>query len=289
MDKKTELQKQIENETGLIIERVTAQEQLNDLLDAGLANLYQEVFGGPPYNEMFSAQEVRDIFQEFLDKKGCIFVALNPQAENRPVAFVVSTPLRAEFELAKLAGTKVEADKTAYFAEDGVAEDYRRNGLSARMKKLLIETNSVSSIGKMFLRTSQQNYKQISAVNKAGGVVISGLFQDVARKRLDGTTTIDENAFYLFDTEEYRQTAANALKLEKVIVSQSTNGDIAQVFDAVPDEQQSPLAARIKEVYPAIKKVLFVNNALQKAPSNDNVLFTGRMYLADNRKPRGPS
>ena len=262
-DKTTKLQNQIERETGLRIVKIEAQEQLGTFLNAGLAVLYQTVFAGPPYNEKFSTEEVKDIFQEFLDKKGNIFVALNPQ-DNKPVAFVVSVPLRMEFALAKLVKKNININEAAYFAEDCVAEDYRRNGLSGKMKKLLIETNSIDGLKKLLLRTNQCNYKQISAVNKSGGTVIPGLFNEVVSKRGDGTMITDKRAFYTFDTKTYERDAAQAEVLERVVIVRPGGNDTALVFDQIPRTEQGPLSLRIQKTYPGIEQVMFVEKGAKE-------------------------
>lgn len=270
----TDLQNKIEAETGLRAVQVSSRQQLEELLTGGLADLYKDVFAGEPYNEKFELDEVKDIFREFLEKKGIIFVALDPAANDRPVAFVTSVPLKAEFEIAAMVENcdNINIDAAGYFAEDGVAEDYRRRGISGRMKKLLLEANSIAGLRQVLLRTSTKNYVQINAVNKAGGRVLTPLFQKIARNTNDGGTEIDNNLFFLFNRNDMREPRV----LDRVIVMRTEAGDDkAFVFDK-RKLRDIGLRGKIKKTYPRIKSVRYVLS-LQELPEG-RVLFDGRMY-----------
>ena len=64
------LQQQIETATGLRVLAVKDAASLDRAFNAGLGRLYQDVFAEPPYNESFTAQEVRDEFTGFIAKGG---------------------------------------------------------------------------------------------------------------------------------------------------------------------------------------------------------------------------
>ncbi len=262
----------------LSITQVETRTQLDQLLDSGLATLYKNVFGGAPYFEEFTLGEVKDIFREFMDKKGIVFVAADA---GKPVAFVASVPLRAEFELAKIAEpyNGVDIDKAAYFAEDGVAEEYRRIGLSARMKQMLIDANKAAGLPQMLLRTSAKNYAQINAVNKAGGRVLSSAFQKVARKTKNGQE-IDTNAFYLFGAES---SDAGNRKLERVVIVRTPSGrDEAFVFGRKGGALWNFLLTdKIKDNFPSLKRVRYVSNLNEV--KDGKVIFDGRLYANEGK------
>jgi hypothetical protein len=130
----TTLQQQVEKETGLCIVRIQTEKELNMYLDKGLDALYRDVFGGPPYNEKFTLEEVRDIFRGFIREQGQVYIALDDENGNKPVAFVTSVPLTSAFNIASAVKGSVKAKNAAYFAEDGVDVNYRRKGISAQMK-----------------------------------------------------------------------------------------------------------------------------------------------------------
>ncbi len=241
-------------ELGLTTYKIETKEELQAALSAGLNNLYQTVFADPPYNEKFSADEVENIFTSYFQDGGTIFIANDKTG--KPTAFVASTPLKSDFNLAAIVGNHVNIDRTAYFSEDGVDKNLRQKGVSAEMKSLLLATCGQKGFETLLLRTSIYNYKQISAVNKAGGYVIAKLFQQVASTRSDGTMTQDARSFYKFDLTP--ETLVDTLTLERVTIVRPGGNDTAIVWDSIPRDQQGALSKKIQATYPGIEQVMFV-------------------------------
>jgi len=242
---------------GLTAYKLTSEQDLQDALEAGLIKLYQDVFADPPYNESFEAEEVKEIFFSYLNSGGHIFVANNETG--RPVAFVASAPLKSDFSVAAAVNGQVSLEKTAYFAEDGVEKTLRQKGISAEMKKMLLSSCSADGLETLLLRTSASNYKQISAVNKAGGCVVAGLFQQVTSTRLDGTMEQDARSFYTFDLNTVDPSTITTL--DRVTIARPGGNDTAIVWDQVSREQQGPLSKKIQATYPGIEQVMFVEDA----------------------------
>ncbi|OFW86912.1 MAG: hypothetical protein A3B66_07255 [Alphaproteobacteria bacterium RIFCSPHIGHO2_02_FULL_46_13] len=236
------------------VRRIETSAELKNVLESGLNDLYQRVFAAPPYNEKFTTDEVIDIFLSYFESGGIIFVAKDDT--DKPVAFVTAVPLKSEFNVAALVSKNVDINCSSYFAEDGVAENLRKNGISARMKAILLSACQQEGYESLILRTSVYNYKQISAVNKAGGVVIAGLFQNVSSPRADGTMTQDTRSFYKFDLDA--NTASNKTVLERVTIVRPGGNDTAIVWDDIPREEQGTLSKRIQSTYPGIEQVMFV-------------------------------
>lgn len=261
-------------ESRLTIKRVETRDQLNTCLDAGLAQLYREVFAEPPWREDFSLDESRQGFRDYFDDGGTIFVA---EDAGKPVAFVVSVPLTKVFNGVRQVGdaytaaNDVDVNKTAYFAEDGVDKAYRGQGLSGRLKEMLLEANRRAGFGTVLLRTGEESYVQISAVNKAGGAILSGVFQQVASKRTDGEMRSDRRLYYVFD----EQTRKTEVDIVNAVVTRGKTGDTVVVSQAMADD----LAARLKAVYPAVRKI----RVAEKEPRK-NVVFKGRLYVSRLRK-----
>ncbi|MBP9846923.1 MAG: hypothetical protein KBD43_12775 [Saprospiraceae bacterium] len=239
----------------LSVYKISSEEELKGILDGGLNALYQEVFADPPYNEKFTSTEVEETFRAYFQSGANIFVVLN--SSEKPVAFVTSVPLKSDFGVAIVAGSRVDVERTAYFAEDGVVSDLRQKGVSAAMKSILISACRESGFEALLLRTSAYNYRQISAVNKAGGYTLSGLFQQVTSTRSDGKMTQDTRFFYNFDlTESNKQ--QDLLTLERVTIVRPGGNDTAIVWDDVPRELQGSLSKKIQATYPGIEQVMFV-------------------------------
>jgi ribosomal protein S18 acetylase RimI-like enzyme len=169
-------------------------EKLNALLDGGLDQLYADVFADPPYNENFSTDEVRNIFQGYLKDRGLILVAGRDVLQ--PQAFIVATPCQSDF--ARICGVKEQdIPKTAYIAEDGVHASMRRLGVSSMMKREILNMLSQCGYTDVLLRTSEQNTPQIRAVEKIGGTRLPNAKQTVERITKFGKV-MDKSCFFRF-------------------------------------------------------------------------------------------
>lgn len=174
--------------------RVGSSVALQASLDNGLDQLYADVFADPPYNESFTTDEARDIFQGYVQNRGLILVANNDYAI--PQAFIVATPCRSEFS--KVCGiSRDEMPRTAYIAEDGVRSSMRRQGVSSMMKRQMLGMLLQCGYTDVLLRTSEQNTPQIRAVEKMGGMRIPNAKQTVERMTKFGTV-LDQSCFFRF-------------------------------------------------------------------------------------------
>jgi histidine racemase len=245
---------------GLRVEWIRSAAELTKALHYGLANLYQQVFADPPYNEHFTFADVKDIFCATLDANGFIFTA-GETHDCAPVAFVASVPLATDPPLVNLLKPMLDITKASYFSEDGTRHDRRQQGISTQMKNLLLYANFVSGFEKIILRTSIYNYRQISAVCKAGGEVISNLYQDVESTRSDGAISSDKRAFYLFDINSFTSFAHNIWNLPRVTIARPGGNDTAIVWTHVDREKQGPASLLIQETFPGVEQVMFVEGA----------------------------
>lgn len=276
------LQRLFESETGLQLVWINSGQQLGAALDRGLRNLYKTAFGGAPYFESFSDKEVDDIFRDYVDSKGRLLVAQN--AEGVPVAFTVSTPLAAHFNDLAAVARGCDPRTTAYVADTAVDASRRHQGLAVKLKKILLEENIAAGVKKIFSRTSAENYRQISASNKAGASYIRGAFQFVSRKRTDGTTYNDRSIFFVYDTARYAEVSARSETLPDVMILREGDRDVARVRTPVPQERRPSLSARIREAYPGLASVAFeTENPSDGAGAK--VLFNGAMYLPGETIP----
>ncbi|MBI3441287.1 MAG: hypothetical protein HY052_05735 [Proteobacteria bacterium] len=287
MGQKTKLHQQIELETGLNIEKVDSQHRLNDYLDQGLAQLYRDVFTEPPYFESYSLEEVKACFQDYFKEGGYIFVVTDPQKENKPVAFLVGVPLKTHFDLVSKSSGYADPEKTIYVADAGVDPDYRRRNISVKMKKLLFEASSAAGFKQALSRTSQESYKQVSAFNKMGGKVLSGTFQDVAAKGLNGTIVTDTRVFYVYTLAQQAQDAANVTVLDRAIITRANGKDTAILPDTIPEHERDRLSVRIKTAYSGVDNVSFADLQQAKDSTTEQIVFDGKMYLMQDPGPAG--
>jgi ribosomal protein S18 acetylase RimI-like enzyme len=194
----------IQNGARVYDQWVENKNDLSRLLDNGLNNLFRDVFGDPPYNEVFSVREVNQIFFDYLDS-GADIMALLEGLNGKPIGFMVGMSLSSEFQnVANMPPIFFER-KTGYIAEDGVDKEWRRMGLSSFMKKKMLERLQEREFEFAMLRTRSDNIPQIEAVVKSGGSMISYAQQDVARQTKLGEVK-EDNRFFLFDLRpQYRQ------------------------------------------------------------------------------------
>ncbi len=188
---------------GLRLAWIKTQKELAQVGQSGLFDLYCSVFAEPPYLEKFTSQDVKDYFEDILQKQGIVFTAqlLRAGRPDVPVAFVASIPLDQKQEVAQVIPSYLDVDvsRTAYFAEDAVLLECRRQGISREMKRLLLGTNRRAGYEKIVLRTSVNSFNQAAAVKQLGAEPIEGAFQDVQTPRLDGSISPDRRVFYTFD------------------------------------------------------------------------------------------
>ena len=228
-----------------------------------LLGLYRRIFSEPPYNENFTDDEIYADLQQTLKQDGLIFTATEKQGLDRVRGFVSSLPLACVPEIVSTVENIVDIDKTSYFAEDGVERGYRRKGISGLMKTMLLQANWMSGMEHILLRTSDRNYRQAAAVTKTGGRIIADIFQHVASLRQGGQMMQDRRAFYLFTPEQ----DVDYDRLQRVTIVRPGGNDTAIVWDDIPRDLQSRLAARLQTTYPGVEQVMFV----EKDTANDRV------------------
>jgi hypothetical protein len=260
-------------QNNLTIDWVCDAKSLERAAGDGLLSLYCDVFAEAPYFETFSPDEVFGFFMNAVQQGGLVLTARDPQNDRRIGAFVSSIPLRAKESIATHVSPILDTARTAYFAEDGVAAPLRRRGISGVMKKLLIECNALSGFDNVLLRTSIDSYPQISAVTKAGGRVMSGVFQDVASPRQGGEIALDRRVFFLFNTLATPQPTA---LINRVTVAGIAGYNTAFIQDDVAAEDRMGLCYRLRDTYAAIDKVVF---SAPKDVKASQIAFDAKIYV----------
>lgn len=186
---------EIKKEKGLIVNWVQNTKDLTQAGKEGLFSMYCNIFAEAPYNEKFTESEVNEYFEGIIKADGFVFTAKKEQSKLL-TAFVASTPLNKKEAVIELVKPYIDIETSAYFAEDAVLPEYRRQGISRTMKKLLIGANVEAGYKNMLLRTSVNSFNQAAAIKQLGGVKIKGLYQDVDSLRLNGKTTSDKRQFF---------------------------------------------------------------------------------------------
>ena len=249
---------------------VTAPKTLRNMLDNGLSDLYRNVFGAPPYNEVFAKGEVNDIFFDYLNKNGHIFILTHFETQ-KPLAFMIGNSAGSKFDDVLNMQTYIYGSKTAYLADDGVDISLRRKGVSTFLKGVFLEACREDGFEQVLLRTRADNYSQISAVNKAQGSIISGVDQYVARNIQSGERVQEHNKFFLFSFLDNAKPTTQLI--EDATVVRNGGKDII----VVPEILGSKLTEKeILDAYPAASAV---STDQKLKNSARQLIFSGNMYV----------
>ena len=192
IDQLTEGTIQVEGKNPYSIEQVNTKDQLEKINRDGLPQLYAKVFGTEPYNELFTDEQVKEIFQTYLDNRGIILVTRDAKGI---AGFGVAVPLATEPELAKIvAEGGIVAENSWYMADLGVRDESRKNGIGTALIGSRLQRLPSGSAAVM--RTSVNNEKSQSLYrNVFGFQEVVGVRQNVTNTRVDGSISSDERLF----------------------------------------------------------------------------------------------
>lgn len=174
------------------LEGIYSLEALNQELNSGLITLYQDAFGEPPYEEVFTNQEVRDIFTDYWQADGNILLAKDGQ---RIVGFGVWVPVEKS-SIADIAAENPEIipKGSAYMADLAVAKEYRQQGIAKRLIQARIDQVSEGTLMLMRTSTAENNYSRYTYETDFGFTPLP-FTQMVESMKQDGTTRADERMF----------------------------------------------------------------------------------------------
>jgi histidine racemase len=174
------------------VEEVRDEKQLDNSLTKGnLNNLYRECFGGPPYYEQFSDEEIKAIFSEYV-RDGRLFIARD---KGDIVGFGASLPLSSVSEIDSIIAKTSNIDRSNcwYMADLGVKPEYRSNGIARKMVAERIAAAPEDAT--ILMRTSINNIASQTLYRSQGFQQIEGAYQDVERTRTDGQVISDKRLF----------------------------------------------------------------------------------------------
>lgn len=172
------------------IEKVQTAEELNDAFNRGLVELYQAVFADPPYEEKFTPEEVKSFFELYFLQGVLMLARENTQ---NVIGFSASIPLVLEQEIAKIAENfGIDPETVWYFADLGVAHEYRRQKIAQALVQALIAETPADTL---IMRTSENNIASQRVNQGVGFEIVDGMEQFVDQQRQDGTVKADRRIF----------------------------------------------------------------------------------------------
>jgi diaminopimelate epimerase/ribosomal protein S18 acetylase RimI-like enzyme len=174
------------------VEKIMNQDELiGNLYPRQLIDLYQRVFGEPPYNEKFDPEEVASFFNEYY-RKGTIVLAKD---QGKIIGFAASVNLESETKVKQIVSDYgINVEDCAYIAELGIDSDYRRRKIgTGLMEELLMDLPGKISL----LRTSKDNIRAQNLYKNLGFFVVPGMIESVRQKRTNGEEYEDERIFMI--------------------------------------------------------------------------------------------
>ncbi|MFW5871605.1 MAG: GNAT family N-acetyltransferase [bacterium] len=118
--------------------------------------VYQEAFGGAPYFESFTEEEVYKIFQELvLSKDSACMLLLE---EGGLIGFAGGFNVSLDEQISSLVDQSLNPLNAFYLAELAVSADKRNKGYGAMLTKKLIDyVKETTKLRKILVRTQKRN------------------------------------------------------------------------------------------------------------------------------------
>lgn len=166
------------------------------LLNKGsIYKLYKDCFSEPPYEEVCNEIEINDLFLQYFEKG--ILVFCFEENKGNTIGFAAATPLKYESEISNLAKNYGYNSSTDwYYADLGVAKEYRGKGIGQQLAKNLIQLIPADRI---IMRTQENNTASQNCHKKVGFQIIDGMYQYISRERISGKNKIDKRIFLFYD------------------------------------------------------------------------------------------
>jgi ribosomal protein S18 acetylase RimI-like enzyme len=186
------------------IVRVKGLQELEQAFSYGLIQAYQSIFAEPPYEEYFSDDRVREMFNAYFSHDTENQTVILAYKENEVVAFCSAVPFNEKWLDFKVTDESTQTshdchkylqttfellDKNTMYLDDlGVEKGHRRKGLARQIIEACL---SISGSKNIFLRTSDNNLASQLLYQKVGFSIIDRLSVLVSQERQDGTIRED--------------------------------------------------------------------------------------------------
>ena len=156
-----------------------------------LYEIYMECFAQPPYEEVFTADEVQQLFAQYADK-GRIILCLDSELD-RCAGFLAAVPLVEDEEVARIAANHgLNVEDYWFLEEGGVGKAYRHRQIFSSMEQ---EMRTKIPVKGLLSRTKTINLASLKAHKKLGYRVVQGMTQLVKYQHLSGEMRQDERVF----------------------------------------------------------------------------------------------
>ena len=179
---------QITEEFQKEISQITDKKELQQAFNNGLIELYQEVFSEPPYNEVFETSEVKNIFIDYLNQNGLVFIAKD---QDQIIGFSAAMPI-AQSSVKEAAQINNLPESSWYIADLGIINSLRRQKLGTQLIESLLQSLPKKTLAVM--RTAEKNYPSQNLFSQLGFKKLN-FTQAVSQTRTDGQEQADVRIF----------------------------------------------------------------------------------------------
>lgn len=151
-----------------------------------------KVFGEKPYEEKYTEEDFREIYDEYISK-GKIFGAY----VNDELVGIIAITYGAKSSQPISFGDK----KVLYLSDVAVDSEFRKRGLGTRLMAYVIATGKQEKFNTIYMRTLKEGSMSASIAKKLGFSVIEGVEQDVTTESIYGTSQTKKNIFLQIDLD----------------------------------------------------------------------------------------
>ena len=153
-------------------------------------NVYK-VFSEPPYNEKYTEEEFREIFEEY-QEKGYLYGAYRGE---ECIGILALERGRKEDQ-----PVKFQEENIVYLADIAVLNNYRRTGLGTQLMLFGVMQSKALGYEKIYMRTLEpEKSMSYGIARRIGFKQIADTYQSVERERVDGTIEAMQNIFLELD------------------------------------------------------------------------------------------
>jgi len=268
----------------LKIHWVKTSDELEVALKNGLVELFCGIFGGWPFHEIFSKEEVCEIWRTLLNQEGFIFTACSDDDPQKPIALVASEPLlnrQSAIDLVTpVMGQLPNVDRMFYFAEHGVQENYRKQGIGRLMRDLLFSVNITCGFDQgAIMRTSESNYPQLSGTVYQRGGIILPVAEKVTWPRDWGFPDTDTRNYFWFNADAVQGLAKPYQSLQAIVLDGKGDDTVVILANTnLTDKDMAVLEVKINRSFPTTKDIRFA------IPNPDNRKFNGKIVLRNSNR-----
>lgn len=148
------------------------------------------VFSGPPYNEKYTEEELKEIFMEY-QEKGYIYGAYR---DGKCIGLIaLERGIKADQPVS------FQDENVMYLADVAVLDEYRRRGVGNQLMWYGVMKAKALGYGRMYMRTLENGSMSYGIALRVGFKPIPGASQAVEKERVDGKVESMQNIFLEID------------------------------------------------------------------------------------------